>query len=315
MTLGDRAREAFEVLQDRICERLETIDGHARFREDRWDYRPGRTDHEDGGGRTRVLEGGAVFEKAGVNLSAVRGALTAAMAAHLGVDETGFFATGISLVVHPVNPHVPTVHMNLRYFRVASPAALPDAEPLRQWFGGGADLTPYLLDEDDARHFHAILKAACDRHDPRHYPRFKRWCDTYFRNPHRGEARGVGGLFFDDLDRDPEATFAFVRDVGDAFLPAYATIVERNLDRPSTDAERRWQLQRRGRYVEFNLLHDRGTGFGLETGGRIESIFMSLPPLVRWDYDARDTCGPAADALLAVLREPREWVESDVRRP
>lgn len=255
-----------------------------------------------------MLSDGAVFERAGVNLSAVSGELSHSAAGDLGLEHPAFFATGISLVVHPRNPHVPTVHMNLRYFRVRGRDASDATPPVRQWFGGGADLTPYFLVEEDVRHFHRTWKAVCDRHRPDWYPRFKNWCDRYFVNTHRDEARGVGGLFFDDLDEDPEATFAFVGDVGDAFLPAWEPIVERNRDRPWTEDERRWQLVRRGRYVEFNLLHDRGTRFGLESGGRIESIFMSLPPLVRWEYDVGKTCGASADALIAVLREPREWV-------
>lgn len=306
--LAERARAYFADLQDRICDRLTALDGRASFREDAWTYGstgPGGDppDRRGGGGRTRVMEAGALFEKAGVNLSAVEGEFTDKLAERLGLRHRRFFATGISLVLHPESPHVPTTHMNLRFLRVEDDAG----EPVRSWFGGGADLTPYFLVDEDAAWFHARLREACDRHDPEHYPRFKRACDEYFWLGHRGEARGVGGLFFDYLDRDHENTFAFVRDVGETFLPAYVPIAERRTGAAWSDDERRWQLRRRGRYVEFNLVHDRGTLFGLETGGRTESILMSLPPVVRWDYDVRDVPDDRAAALLDVLRQPREW--------
>jgi coproporphyrinogen III oxidase len=223
-------------------------------------------------------------------------------------DGECFLATGISLVLHPSNPHVPTTHANFRYLERGATG----------WYGGGADLTPYVLYEDDASHFHQVLKAACDATDLSYYPRFKRWCDTYFRNTHRGEGRGVGGLFFDHLlphgtsprsePHDIDTLTAFWRQAGESFLPAYLPIVERRMGLPYDETLRRWQLVRRGRYVEFNLLHDRGTKFGLETQGRIESIFMSLPPLVRWDYDVKVAPGSPEAALIAVLETPRAWV-------
>ena len=291
--LRSRVQAYVEDLQDRLCAALEAVDG-GRFREDRWKREGG------GGGRTRVLEGGRVFEKAGVNTSAVFGELDPDFARELQGEGTGFFATGVSLVLHPRSPRIPTAHANFRYLEQGRGA----------WFGGGADLTPYYLVDEDARHFHETLKQACDVHDPAAYPRFKAECDRYFFLPHRGEARGVGGLFFDglgaDADHDLEARFAFLRSVGDAFGPAYLPLVERHLDDPFGDRERAWQLLRRGRYVEFNLVYDRGTLFGLQTGGRIESILMSLPPVVHFPYDPQPP-GPEEARLMEVLRAPRDW--------
>ncbi|MFO0749234.1 MAG: oxygen-dependent coproporphyrinogen oxidase [Myxococcota bacterium] len=300
--LAPRAQAAVEALQDAICQALEGIDGKARFREDPW------TRAEGGGGRSRVLEGGAVFEKAGVNTSAVWGEVPAAAAATMPGDGPTFFATGVSLVLHPENPHVPTTHANFRFIARGETA----------WFGGGADLTPYILYEDDARHFHRTLKAACDAAGPHFYPRYKAWCDEYFRNTHRDESRGVGGIFFDWLrpgtpdagGRDLATLFEVWLGLGRSFLPAYVPIVERRMATAASEAERHWQLQRRGRYVEFNLLHDRGTRFGLQTGGRIESILMSLPPLVRWDYGVPEPAAGTREArLLEVLRRPVSWVD------
>jgi coproporphyrinogen III oxidase len=299
MELKDRSRRFFARLQDEICERLEAIDGASRFVEDRWDYGAGT-----GGGVTRIISDGEVFEKGGVNLSAVGGELSEKLAERLRVPRQSFFATGISLVLHPRSPMVPTVHMNLRYLEMLGAA---EQDNNRAWFGGGADLTPYYLFEEDAAHFHRCLKSACDRHDPEYHPRFKRWCDEYFFLPHRDEARGVGGIFFDYLGRDLERVLSMVQDVGAIFLPAYVPIVERRSDEPWSERERQWQLVRRGRYVEFNLLHDRGTLFGLETGGRTESILMSLPPLVRWVYDQRTEPGSREARLLDALRSPTDW--------
>ncbi len=304
MTMLDRARAYFRDLQARLVDRLQALDGGASFGEDLWDHRPGRGPAESGGGRSRVVQNGAVFEKAGVNFSSVAGTLGPRIAARLGVPPAAFRASGVSAVIHPKSPRVPTAHMNLRYLEVRTG---DDAPPLRSWFGGGADLTPYFLEEDDARSFHAHLRRACDRHDPAFYPRFKKACDDYFRVTHRDEGRGVGGIFFDDLTERPEETFAFARDAGEAFLLAYPEIVERRGGEPYGEADRAWQLLRRGRYVEFNLVYDRGTLFGLETGGRVESILMSLPPLVSWAYDPPPPQDPKARALLEVLREPREW--------
>jgi coproporphyrinogen III oxidase len=287
-----RADEFFRQLQSSICAALETEDGTALFRSDAW-QRPG-----GGGGLSRVLTDGAVFEKAGVNTSSVHGELSPEFAAQLPAgDGLAFFATGVSLVLHPRSPMVPTVHANFRCLKRGS--AL--------WFGGGADLTPYYPEREDVIHFHRAWKAACDRHDPAHYPKFKKWCDDYFYLPHRKETRGVGGIFFDYLRNDPEKDFAFVRECGNAFLGAYLPIVRRRRDAAYGDRERNFQLLRRGRYVEFNLLYDRGTTFGLKTDGRTESILMSLPPLVRWEYDAQFTPGSREAQLTDWLR-PTDWL-------
>jgi coproporphyrinogen III oxidase len=292
--LAPQVQAFVETLQDEICAGLEGVEGRggARFREDRWE-RPG-----GGGGRTRVLENGTVFEKAGVNTSAVHGELSEAFAGRLPGEGRTFFATGISLVLHPRNPFVPTVHANFRYLEKGG----------KGWFGGGSDLTPYYLFDEDAQHFHRTLKAACDSYRPDAYDSFKATCDRYFLIRHRNETRGVGGIFFDELGDDLDKTFAFVQTCGRAFLPSYLPIVERRRAHPSTDANREWQEIRRGRYVEFNLVYDRGTTFGLETQGRTESILMSLPPRVRWVYDHQ----PAADSeearLVEVLRAPRSWI-------
>lgn len=287
--LRRQAEAYFRDLQDRICAAIEAIDGEARFREDRWEREGG------GGGITRILQDGAVFEKGGVNTSEVFGSLLPAMRDQLRGEGATFYAAGLSLVIHPKNPHVPTVHANYRIM----------ARGEKAWFGGGADLTPFYPVEEDVVSFHRTLKEACDPHDPSYYPRFKKWCDEYFTIPHRKEMRGVGGIFFDDLPADEES-FAFVKSVGEAFLPAYLPIVERRRDLPYGERERRWQLLRRGRYVEFNLVYDRGTTFGLRSGGRIESIFMSLPPLARWDYDYEPAPGSPEERALAFF-QPRDW--------
>ncbi len=233
-----------------------------------------------------------------MNLADVRGVLSERLACRLKVAPQRFEATGVSLVMHPLSPMVPTVHMNLRHLQL---------ECGRAWFGGGADLTPYYLYREDVEHFHRTWRTVCDNHDPECYTRFKKWCDDYFTVKHRDEARGVGGIFFDYLEDDAEKTLAFVEAVGRSFLEAYVPIVERRADEPWWDRERSWQLVRRGRYVEFNLVYDRGTLFGLETGGRTESILMSMPPLVRWDYDHRPEPGSREAALLEVLRVPKDW--------
>ena len=290
-----RCHQLVLVMQDAICERLEALDGGATFQETLWERDAG------GGGRTRILESGQVFEKAGVNVSAVHGEVPQALAGAMRGEGDTFFATGISLVLHPKNPHVPTTHANFRYIERGDTG----------WFGGGADLTPYVLYPEDATHFHDVLANTCDRYDPEFYPRFKRWCDEYFHLKHRGEARGVGGVFFDDVrpsdTHDLEGLFSWWADMARSFLPAYLPIVERRSELAYDEALKRWQLQRRGRYVEFNLLHDRGTLFGLKSGGRIESIFMSLPPLVRWDHAVVPEPGSPEAALLEVLTSPREW--------
>ena len=285
------------ALQREICSALEAIDGRATFRFDRWERPSG------GGGLTAVLQDGAIFEKAGVNTSEVFGEFSPEFAATMPGDGLAFYATGVSLVLHPRNPYIPTTHANFRFLRRGSAG----------WFGGGADLTPYYPCLDDAVHFHRVLHAACAAHDPSYYPRFKAWCDEYFYLRHRGETRGVGGLFFDYLSDDLARTHKFWRSAGAAFLPAYLPIVQRQKDKTYGERERQFQLYRRGRYVEFNLLYDRGTMFGLKTDGRVESILMSLPPLCRWEYDYRPEPGSPEAALTDFLR-PRDFLAEAAAR-
>lgn len=291
-----------QILQDQICKGLEEMDGTAKFRQDLWE-RP-----EGGGGRTRVIENGTVFEKGGVNISAVHGALPKAMQTYFNVGEVDFFACGLSLVIHPKNPMVPTVHANWRYFEMYD----KEGTLINSWFGGGQDLTPYYLFEEDARHFHQTCKTACDKHNPEFYTKFKKQCDEYFWNAHRDEARGIGGLFFDHCkateDMVMENWYDFVTEVGNSFLSAYLPIVEKRKELPYTPANRTWQEIRRGRYVEFNLVHDKGTLFGLKTNGRIESILMSLPPHVQWVYDHHPEAGSEEEKLLNILANPVEWI-------
>lgn len=289
-------------LQDEICSGLEAEDSKANFIEDKWE-RPG-----GGGGKTRVIADGAVFEKGGVNTSVVHGALPESMQKAFNVDAGEFFACGISLVLHPVNPFVPTTHANYRYFELYD----DKGNEIDSWFGGGADLTPYYLQEADAKHFHKELKSACDSIDETYYPKFKKGCDKYFWNTHRGEARGIGGIFYDYLRADAEFDKAhymrFSKAAGNAFLAAYLPLVQKHKNESYSEAEKDWQEIRRGRYVEFNLIHDRGTLFGLKTNGRIESILMSLPPKVQWKYQYHPAEGSPEYELEAVLKQPREWV-------
>lgn len=285
--------EYFSELQDLICRQLEQADGGGTFREDVWTHEAG------GGGRTRIIRQGQVFEQGGVNTSAVQGVLTDVIASRLEVAPQSFYAAGLSLVLHPKSPMVPTVHANFRYLELQSGDF---------WFGGGADLTPYYLFREDCAHFHKTWKQVCDASDPAWYPRFKQACDQYFTLKHRRETRGIGGVFFDYLRGDFESAFKFIQACGKAFPDSYVPIVRRRRREPWGEQERTWQLIRRGRYVEFNLLYDRGTLFGLETGGRVESILMSLPPQVQWSYDFRPEPGSREDELLNVLREPQEWV-------
>jgi coproporphyrinogen III oxidase len=287
-------------LQDRICTELARLDGDKTFREDQW-QRP-----EGGGGRSRVLEDGDLFEKAGINFSHVHGAQLppSATAARPELAGRGFEAMGVSLVIHPRNPYVPTSHANVRFFL----AEKPDAEPV-WWFGGGFDLTPYYGFEQDAEHWHRIAREACAPFGADVYARYKQWCDEYFFLKHRNEPRGVGGLFFDDLNAGGfEHCFAFLRSVGDHYLPAYVPIVERRRDVAYGEREREFQLYRRGRYVEFNLVYDRGTLFGLQSGGRTESILMSLPPLVSWKYDWQPEAGTEEARLYEIFLKPRDWL-------
>lgn len=291
-----QTQEFFAGLQDTICLALEAADGEAHFREDLWERDGG------GGGRTRVMENGALFEKAGVNFSAVEGTLPEELAKKLGGgDEREFFATGVSLVLHPLNPYVPTVHANFRYLERGNTG----------WFGGGADLTPYYPFREDVVHFHHTLKQACDQHHASYYPKFKKWCDEYFTIKHRDEMRGVGGIFFDYLKGDLREIFAFVRSAGESLLPAYLPIIEKRRRLSFGEREREFQLIRRGRYVEFNLVYDRGTTFGLETRGRTESILMSMPPLARWNYDYHPAPGtPEAEAWT--YYQPKDWFEESL---
>ena len=286
-------------MQDEICHSLSEVDG-GTFREDSWE-RPG-----GGGGRARVLNG-TLIEKGGVNFSAVHGELppAAAQSLKIGTEATNFFATGVSIVLHPKNPHVPIIHMNVRYFELDSG---------RFWFGGGIDLTPHYIIPGQAAWFHRQLKDCCDRFDPDYYPRFKTWADDYFYIPHRKETRGVGGIFFDRLEpqgqgKEKQDLFNFTAAVGRTFAPTYLHLLSSNKDEPFTEEELRWQELRRGRYVEFNLVWDRGTKFGLTTNGRTESILMSLPPIAGWTYDFQPMPGSREEFTLNNLRKGINWVD------
>jgi coproporphyrinogen III oxidase len=290
----DSVADYLRTLQEHICAGLESLDGSGRFREDLWQREGG------GGGRTRVLAEAGVFEKAGVNFSDVHGELSPEFAKQLPGEGLNFRATGVSLVLHPRNPMVPTVHANFRFIMHGG----------TWWFGGGADLTPYYPYREDVVHFHRVWRDACHRHATVvDYGRLKKWCDEYFFITHRHEPRGVGGIFFDNLNGDFDKLFAFVRDCGDHFLDAYVPIVNRRKLHPYTAEQRRFQEIRRGRYAEFNLIYDRGTTFGLKTGGRIESILMSLPPTVRWVYDYRPEPG-SREAELWEFLKPRDWANA-----
>lgn len=296
----DVIREYLFTLQNTITEALQEMDSGLTIQEDEWERQEG------GGGRSRVLSQGRLFEQAGVNFSHVFGnELPASATAHRPeLAGRNFQALGLSLVVHPLNPYIPTTHMNIRFFM----AEKESHDPV-WWFGGGFDLTPYYGFEEDAKHWHSTAKKLCDEYGEDVYPRYKKWCDDYFYLKHRQEPRGIGGLFFDDLNEwDFDQCFAFLRSVGDAFLPAYLPIVKRRKNHEYGEAQRQFQLYRRGRYVEFNLVYDRGTLFGLQSGGRTESILMSLPPLVRWQYDWHPQPGSAEAELYEKFLQPRDWV-------
>lgn len=287
----------FQSLQDRICQALEKADGGGQFQEDLWE-RPG-----GGGGRTRIMQGKKI-EKGGVNFSAVDGQLPDKIAQALRVAPGHFLATGVSIVLHPHSPMVPIIHMNVRYFELESG---------EWWFGGGIDLTPHYVVPADARYFHEQLKAVCDRHHVDYYPRYKQWADDYFYLKHRDETRGIGGIFFDRLgsqeeDPDKAACFAFVQDVGNAFAPIYTHFLAHKADLPYGEQETQWQRLRRGRYVEFNLVWDKGTKFGLDTNGRTESILMSLPPMAGWVYQHEPTIGSREAQTLSLLKKGIDWV-------
>jgi coproporphyrinogen III oxidase len=304
-----KVRDYLLALQQRICSAIEQEDGRATFREDRWqrqaDDQPASA-LSAGGGRSRVLSEGAVFEQAGVNFSHVSGASLppSATAARPELCERSFQALGVSVVIHPRNPHVPSCHTNVRFF-LAEKADEADV----WWFGGGYDLTPYYPMLEDVIAWHEVARSACAPFGDDVYPRYKAWCDRYFYLKHRQETRGVGGLFFDDLNEwGFERCFAFQKAVGNSFLEAYVPIVQRRKDMPWTEDQRQFQLYRRGRYVEFNLVYDRGTLFGLQSGGRTESILMSLPPLVRWEYDWQPRAGSPEAVLYQDYLRPRDWL-------
>jgi len=301
------ASSFFKTIQDQISAAVEEADGLASFKQDNWTREESSargTTMDGGGGRSRVLEEGAVFERAGVNFSEVSGTLSAEMCEKLVSQKSSlpFYATGVSLVFHPLSPMIPTVHANFRYLEVGE----------KKWFGGGTDLTPYVLFKEDAQHFHKKLKESCDRHAVADYQAFKNACDKYFYLPHRKEHRGIGGIFFDYMGREDgenlEDIFHFVKDMAQGFNDCYSPIVAQRKDLPYGEKERDFQLLRRGRYVEFNLIHDRGTQFGLKTGGRTESILMSLPPLVSWKYNQQPEPDSNESKLLEVLSNPVEWL-------
>ncbi|WP_372750871.1 oxygen-dependent coproporphyrinogen oxidase [Labilibaculum sp.] len=291
--------EKFRQLQDRITTALELTDGKALFEEDNW-LRDG-----GGGGRSRVTSNGNIIEKGGVQFSAVQGVLPDKIKSKLQVTEANFFATGVSLIIHPKNPHVPIVHMNVRYFEL---------EDGTFWFGGGIDLTPIYIDKEEARNFHLNLKEVCDRHHPDFYFKFKKWADDYFYLPFREETRGVGGIFFDRLNENnglsKEQIFAFVMDVGNLFAPLYCQIMAKNANQSFSEKEKDWQLHRRGRYVEFNLVLDKGTKFGLDTKGRTESILVSMPPEVKWSYQYPIDEGSKEKKTLDLLKKDIDWISS-----
>ncbi|KYG76129.1 MULTISPECIES: oxygen-dependent coproporphyrinogen oxidase [Roseivirga] len=288
----------FKNIQDHICKELERVDGQGKFIEDKW-QRPG-----GGGGRSRVIRAGNIIEKGGVNFSEVHGKTPEKILSSFGLTEGDFFATGVSIVLHPENPWVPIIHMNIRYFEMSNGT---------YWFGGGIDLTPHYVDTDDARTFHQKLKAVCDKHDTDYYKEFKPWADNYFYIKHRKETRGIGGIFFDHLSEDKnkskEDIFNFVKDVGLIFAPIYTHFMTKNSVKTYGKREKDWQMNRRGRYVEFNLVLDRGTKFGLETDGRTESILMSLPPMAGWEYNYQPTANSLEAKTLSMLKKGINWVE------
>lgn len=294
----DQIAEKYKEIQDEITKALEVLDGKARFEEELWEREGG------GGGRTRVIQHGNILEKGGVNFSAVHGKLPEQIKKAFGVDEEEFFATGVSIVIHPNNPWVPIIHMNIRYFELN--------ENIR-WFGGGIDLTPHYVDETDATYFHQELKKVCDQYSSEFYPKFKDWADQYFFIKHRDETRGIGGIFYDKLTPEKagisdQEIFDFSCDLGHLFPKVYSELVNRSRNKQFTEAEKNWQLLRRGRYVEFNLVYDAGTKFGLETNGRIESILMSLPEQANWFYNFQTEQDSKEEKTLSLLKKGINWV-------
>ena len=297
MMLRDKIVLAYQKIQDEICESLATADGKGRFEEEVWEREGG------GGGRTRVFQHGDVIEKGGVNFSAVYGKLPEAVKKAFKVDNDEFFACGVSIVIHPINPFVPIIHMNIRYFEM---------DEQTRWFGGGIDLTPHYVIDTDARYFHHILKQTCDEFDASFYRKFKKQADDYFFIKHRNETRGIGGIFYDRLKPentglDWEQIFEFSLAVGNSFIPIYTELIDRNRDTEYTEAEQEWQYQRRSRYAEFNLVYDSGTKFGLETNGRIESILMSLPPMAKWTYNHKPADNSLEATTLTKLIKGIDW--------
>ena len=294
----------YQLIQDEICTALEELDGKATFEEEKWERGGG------GGGRTRIIQNGNVLEKGGVNFSAVHGQLPPVMQKALQVTQDDFFATGISIVVHPNHPMVPIIHMNIRYFEM--PSTFADGQQPVRWFGGGIDLTPHYVIEDDAKFFHQSLKDVCDKFNADFYSRFKTWADDYFYIKHREETRGIGGIFYDKLIATDtlswEDIFEFSKALGRSFINIYTELVTRNRDKSFTDNEQQWQYQRRSRYTEFNLVYDAGTRFGLETNGRIESILMSLPPTAKWVYNYQPQAGSEEEKTLSLLKKGINWV-------
>lgn len=298
MVLKEKIAEEYQRIQDEICQALEALDGGAKFKEEIWEREGG------GGGRTRIIQNGNILEKGGVNFSAVHGKLPEAIKKAFGVDCDDFFATGVSIVIHPNNPHVPIIHMNIRYFELNEE---------KRWFGGGIDLTPHYVVEEDARYFHQTLKGVCDKHQAHFYEEFRAWADNYFFIKHREETRGIGGVFYDKLTPEKtgltyEEIFEFSCDLGRSFAPMYANLVNKNRDKNFSAEEKDWQLLRRGRYVEFNLVYDSGTRFGLETNGRIESILMSLPAQANWFYNFTAKPDSAEAKTLALLKKGINWI-------
>lgn len=293
----EEIQDWFKGLQDNICTALEQTDGKGKFHQDLWN-RP-----EGGGGRTRVITNGHIIEKGGVNFSAVHGPTPAKILEALNIDQADFFATGVSVVMHPHSPMVPIIHMNVRYFEMSNGIS---------WFGGGIDLTPHYVNEEDAKFFHTQMKACCDRHDTSYYPEFKKWADDYFYIKHRKETRGVGGIFFDRLSANDQYSkkdrWEFVKDVGSQFAPIYTSLMTKNKDLPFGENEKKWQYLRRGRYAEFNLVWDKGTKFGLDTDGRTESILMSLPPQANWEYNHVPAEGSKEQQTLDLLKKGIDWV-------
>lgn len=298
MGFKEEVAETYRTIQDEICRGLEELDGKAKFVEELWDREGG------GGGRTRTIQQGNLLEKGGVNFSAVHGELPDVIKKSFGVDEGQFFAAGVSIVLHPKNPFVPIIHMNIRYFELNEET---------RWFGGGIDLTPHYIDREDARYFHQQLKQVCDQHSPAFYPEFKSWADRYFYIKHREETRGIGGVFYDRLTPaktglDWQQLFRFSCDLGRSFVPTYGHIAQKQRNKAFSEENKAWQYLRRGRYVEFNLVYDAGTKFGLETNGRIESILMSLPPQANWPYNFSPAPGSEEENTMKLLKKDINWL-------